>query len=134
MTKLYTQNTPFRIGLFTIGWLSNGVMWMPLFHIISAMFPLILPSFAMLSLGCFGGASLAIKLLPKHYLTRYSGLIGGFLGGFLGYIKFNLESECYQRLKAYSDKFIINLGLRCLIPLWDCRSFFFLFFTTQDKL
>lgn len=57
---------------------------MPVFHMLGAMFPMILPSFAMLSLGCFGGAALLIKLLPKHYLTRYSGLIGGATGGLLG--------------------------------------------------
>ena len=57
---------------------------MPLINMFSSMFPLILPSFAMLAVGCFGGASLAVKLLPKHYLTRYSGLIGGLGGGFLG--------------------------------------------------
>lgn len=84
MTKLYTQNNLFRIGLFSLGWLSNGIMFMPIVNMLSSMFPLILPSFAMLAVGCFGGASLAIKLLPKHYLTRYSGLIGGLGGGLLG--------------------------------------------------
>lgn len=103
IAKLYTQNTPFRIGLFTLGWLSNGVMWMPLFKMMSAMFPLILPSFAMLALGCFGGAAVAIKLLPKHYLARYSGLIGGFAGGFLGCVFYYTDSDCYQPQRVYSD-------------------------------
>lgn len=68
---------------------------MPVFHMLSAMFPMVLPSFAMLSLGCFGGAAVALRLLPKHYLARYSGMFGGFVGGLLRYSFYNIVLGFY---------------------------------------
>ena len=84
------------MGLFAFGWLSNGIMFMPLVNMLSSMFPLLLPSFATLAIGCFGGAALAVRLLPKHYLARYSGLLGGLGGGFLGYNDNNLDLDYFH--------------------------------------
>lgn len=76
-----TSNSPFRIGLYTIGMAGLGLSSSKLFAYASIVNPSILPLSIALTSAIFGGASLYAYTRPKGALLSWgSSLYGAVLG------------------------------------------------------
>ena len=79
-----TENSPLRIGLYTMGVLGLGLSSSPLFAAASFLNPSILTNAIGLTCGIFGGASLMAYNMPKDKMLSYGRLMMGSLFGLIG--------------------------------------------------
>lgn len=66
-----------------MGWAGLGLFSMPFANMVASFMPMIIPNLMMMTLGCFGGASLMIAAMPRLPLFAYGGFVGGLIGSIL---------------------------------------------------
>lgn len=79
-----TINSPLRVGLYGVGVVGLGLGAAPLFMMVNAMSPGVIPSALGITTAVFGGASLLAYNMPKDKMLGYGGVLMGGLLGLIG--------------------------------------------------
>jgi FtsH-binding integral membrane protein len=102
-TILKTQNPISRIMLYSLGVFSLGISASPLFAMMQAISPSIIPTAIGITFGIFGGASAVAYTMPKDKMLGYGRVLTGSLLGLIGMQLVGLGSAYFMGPNALSS-------------------------------